>query len=216
MTVIIPVSDPLRAKLFLDSVTDKTRLKIIGELLQNPLTLTELAEKLGLKPPTVSSHLEVLEGAGLVRPKIVREGGRPKKVYELVNKMVTATFDLEILAKMPSRSKLESLMLSYLDAKRRRKGFPATPSIDDIAKTLNISVKEAIVVKRYIEAHSLDITKLLASELLELLNSARKPLEIGEVAEKLNVDEVWAARAASYLEVSGQAVVREGKVYPKF
>ncbi len=61
------------------ALSSETRWRILESLKQRRKTVTELAKELGLAPSTVYEHLEILEGAGLVR-KI--DEGRKWKYYE--------------------------------------------------------------------------------------------------------------------------------------
>ncbi len=48
------------------AIADESRLKILAHLSAEPASVTDLAELTDLRPPTVSHHLSVLGGAGLV------------------------------------------------------------------------------------------------------------------------------------------------------
>jgi ArsR family transcriptional regulator len=48
------------------ALSDPSRVKILKMLEQRPLCVCEITAALGLAQPTVSKHLKVLEGAGLV------------------------------------------------------------------------------------------------------------------------------------------------------
>ncbi len=49
------------------AIADESRLSILAHLSSGPASVTDLAELTSLKPPTVSHHLSVLAGAGLVQ-----------------------------------------------------------------------------------------------------------------------------------------------------
>ncbi|HET7676979.1 MAG TPA: metalloregulator ArsR/SmtB family transcription factor [Candidatus Limnocylindrales bacterium] len=51
------------------ALADASRLRIVGLLVERPLSVTELADALGLSPGTVVHHLKRLEGAGLVEAR---------------------------------------------------------------------------------------------------------------------------------------------------
>ena len=51
---------------FFKALADANRLKMVGLLAHQPLTVEQLAEMLGLRPSTVSHHLSYLAHAGLV------------------------------------------------------------------------------------------------------------------------------------------------------
>ena len=46
------------------------RLALVTTLLEQPRTVGELADALGMSQPTVSQHLRVLRDAGLVAPEV--------------------------------------------------------------------------------------------------------------------------------------------------
>jgi predicted transcriptional regulator len=48
----------------------KNRAIIIAELLKNPMTFTQLKQKLGFSPKTLTQHLRTLESENLVKRKI--------------------------------------------------------------------------------------------------------------------------------------------------
>jgi predicted transcriptional regulator len=51
---------------FFKALAEPTRLKIVGLLAGQPLTVGQMAEMLGLRPSTISNHLSQLAHAGLV------------------------------------------------------------------------------------------------------------------------------------------------------
>jgi DNA-binding transcriptional ArsR family regulator len=53
--------------LVFSALADPTRRAILARLASGDATVSELAEPFGLKQPTISKHLRVLEGAGLIR-----------------------------------------------------------------------------------------------------------------------------------------------------
>lgn len=52
---------------FYKALADPTRLRMVGLLAERPMYGQELAEALGVKPPTISHHLGELRAAGLLR-----------------------------------------------------------------------------------------------------------------------------------------------------
>ena len=65
--LISPNSEALESLLeFFKALADANRLKIVGLLATQPLTVGQLAEMLKLRPSTVSNHLSYLSHAGLV------------------------------------------------------------------------------------------------------------------------------------------------------
>lgn len=49
------------------ALADPTRRAILARLATGPATVTELGQPFGLRQPTISKHLRVLEEAGLIR-----------------------------------------------------------------------------------------------------------------------------------------------------
>lgn len=64
----------------LKALADSTRLRILKSLLVQPVTVTELARQLRLRPPTVVHHLRILRLAGLVQITI---GNAHERTYAL-------------------------------------------------------------------------------------------------------------------------------------
>jgi DNA-binding transcriptional ArsR family regulator len=60
----------------LKALADPTRLRILRYLGEQPLTPTDLARRLRLRPPTISHHLTILRLAGLVQVILQPEGER--------------------------------------------------------------------------------------------------------------------------------------------
>ena len=61
---------------FFKALADQNRLKIVGLLARQPLTVEELAALLELSSPTVSHHLQKLRNAGLIE-------ARPQQYYNV-------------------------------------------------------------------------------------------------------------------------------------
>lgn len=72
------------------SVADPTRILILYSLADGPRYVTELAETLDVRQPTVSHHLKVLRERGLVTA--TREGNAVR--YELRDRRVIQALDL--------------------------------------------------------------------------------------------------------------------------
>jgi len=72
-----PDSERFEALLgFFKALSDPNRLRIIGLLAQQPLSVEQMAEMLSLRPSTVSHHLAALSRAGLV-------SARPESYYNV-------------------------------------------------------------------------------------------------------------------------------------
>jgi ArsR family transcriptional regulator len=48
------------------------RSQVDGDLVEDGVCGVLIAEKLGVSPPTLSEHMRILTGAGLVRPKRIK------------------------------------------------------------------------------------------------------------------------------------------------
>lgn len=72
---------------FFKALADESRLKIVGLLADEGRAVEDLAAHLGLESPTVSHHLRVLSGAGLVRSY----GRSHQRIYELNLDQLQAT-----------------------------------------------------------------------------------------------------------------------------
>jgi DNA-binding transcriptional ArsR family regulator len=60
------MDNPERLDRAFAALADPTRRAILARLAQGEATVSELAEPFGLRQPTISKHLKVLEHAGLV------------------------------------------------------------------------------------------------------------------------------------------------------
>ena len=54
-----------------DALAEPNRLRIVELLIRQPLTVGEIAARLGMRQPQASKHLRVLSGAGLVAVEAV-------------------------------------------------------------------------------------------------------------------------------------------------
>jgi len=68
------------------ALSSKSRLEIIKLLYRKPMSVEEIAEKLGLQPITIRHHLQSLVEAGFIESSEERAGsvGRPKIYYKMV------------------------------------------------------------------------------------------------------------------------------------
>ena len=56
-----------RLDLIFSALSDPTRRAILARLAEGEATVNELAQPFGVRQPTISKHLRVLEDAGLIR-----------------------------------------------------------------------------------------------------------------------------------------------------
>lgn len=138
---------------FFKTLSDKTRLRIIGLLAEHPLSVEDLAEKLDLSSSTISHHLSRLSKAGLVSARA--EGYY--NIYQLETKnleeMSERMLSKEILPKPQIETELDSydqkVLKTYLDANHRIKSFPNKSK--KIAAILRYVVKVFEPEKQYTE-----------------------------------------------------------------
>src|SRR5580698_9925448 len=64
-----------------------------GDLVEDGVCGVLIAEKLGVSPPTVSEHMRVLVGAGLVRPKRIKGWTMYKRDESAISAAMTAIRD---------------------------------------------------------------------------------------------------------------------------
>ncbi|MFQ5822257.1 MAG: helix-turn-helix transcriptional regulator [Candidatus Heimdallarchaeota archaeon] len=76
------------------ALSSKSRLQIMKLLYRKPLSVDQLAEKLGLQPITVRHHLQSLEEAGFIESYEERGGsvGRPKMYYKVIKEPPIISF----------------------------------------------------------------------------------------------------------------------------
>ncbi|KAF4406810.1 MULTISPECIES: winged helix-turn-helix domain-containing protein [Streptomyces] len=83
----------------LAAVGHAQRLRIVGELAQGRLHVSELARRLGLSRPLLYMHLERLEKAGLVAGALeLSADGKAMKFFELLPFDIHVTVDTVLTA----------------------------------------------------------------------------------------------------------------------
>jgi len=80
----------------------KNRAIIISELLENPMTFSQLKQKLGFSAKTLTLHLRALENEGLVKREIhgrfvVYTVNKPETVLELRKQFYSQLLDLHVI-----------------------------------------------------------------------------------------------------------------------
>lgn len=97
---------------FFKALADRTRLKIVGLLAQEDLSVEQMAEMLGVRSPTVSHHLSYLQRAGLVSARA--EGYY--NIYHLETKAIEAQAQ-RLLAKETLPAVAEDVDMDAYDRK---------------------------------------------------------------------------------------------------
>jgi predicted transcriptional regulator len=114
---------------FFKALADANRLKIIGLLAQNELTVAELAELLELQPSTVSHHLSRLVKAGLVSARadsyyhIYRL--ETQTLEEMARQMLSVDQLSSISAEVDLSAYDRKIWRDYLTEDKRLKEIPA-------------------------------------------------------------------------------------------
>jgi DNA-binding transcriptional ArsR family regulator len=106
---------PDRLDLAFAALADPTRRAILARLARGEATVSELAEPFGLRQPTISKHLKVLEVAGFVTHSRDAQR-RPRRLVDGALEDVDAWLDA---FRKEWESRLDSLS-SYLDQMNRK------------------------------------------------------------------------------------------------
>lgn len=138
---------------FFKTLSDQNRLRIIGLLAEQPLSVEQLAEKLSLTSSTVSHHLSRLSKAKLVSARA--EGYY--SIYQLETKNLEAMAQRMLARDILPQPQVEpnldeydqKVLKNYLDAEGRIKTFPNKGK--KIAVILRYVVKSFEPGKRYTE-----------------------------------------------------------------
>jgi DNA-binding HxlR family transcriptional regulator len=137
------MSDPTTAKLlhFFNALADENRFKIVGVLAQGDYSVEELAEMLGLKPSTISHHLNKLGKAGLV-------SARAESYYNIyhLNTEMLALLSKSINAEETLNNAAADIDLDAYDKKVVHDYSNADGSLKDIPA----QVKKLQAVLRYV------------------------------------------------------------------
>jgi len=114
---------------FLKSLADANRLHIVGLLAHRSHSVEELAEVLGIRASTISHHLKVLRGAGVVTSSALGH----YHVYSLaegeIEARATALLTNESLRQLAPQDEVDAyertVLATFLDAEGRLRAQPA-------------------------------------------------------------------------------------------
>ena len=114
---------------FFKAMADANRLRILGLLAQDNLTVEQLSEMLNLRPSTISHHLSKLAEVGLVSAKAYSY----YNIYQLENKelekMANQLLSTDTLPSMAADVNLDAydqkVISNYLDQEGRLKTIPS-------------------------------------------------------------------------------------------
>ncbi|KIL47501.1 DUF2087 domain-containing protein [Jeotgalibacillus campisalis] len=112
--------------LFLKSIGDPTRIKILHLLAVRPLHGQAIAGKLGLTPPTITHHLNKLKESGVV----ISRRDKNTIYFELNKKMMTQHLNsiltiMDQKGDVPEVEEKEKILINFLDNEGRLKTIPA-------------------------------------------------------------------------------------------
>jgi hypothetical protein len=126
---------------FFKALSDATRLKILGLLARQELSVEQLAEILALRPSTVSHHLQILTHVGLVR-------ARAESYYNIYSLQVAV---LQAYARQLGSPETLRLATAGLDLDAYdRKVLASFTTSDGRLKTLPAQRKKFEVILRYV------------------------------------------------------------------
>jgi len=138
------ITDPGKIRVLVDPM----RREIVRLLSLHAMTESELAETLGLSDPSVSHHLKILAGAGLIRiaRREVEQHGIVQKFYETTAAICLVDgrgmpLDTERYF-MPVRLERALGVVSALSLARRESFQVSTKDVEDFAKALDSAIIE--------------------------------------------------------------------------
>ena len=175
---------------FFKALSDANRLKIIGLLAQQELSVEQMAEMLHLKAPTVSHHLAKLSKAGLV-------SARPESYYSIYRLEQSA---LEAMSKrLITRETLPDTAADVDMDAYDRKVIKTYSLPDGRLKTIPLQQKKLVAVLRYVSnAFEMDkrYTEKQVNEILTRFNEdyallRRELVEFGFMQRQGGGGEYW-------------------------
>jgi DNA-binding transcriptional ArsR family regulator len=127
--------------MFFKALADANRLKILGLLARDELSVEELAETLGLRPSTISHHLSRLADAGLVSAR----ASSYYSIYRLETKVLE-----DAARRFLSQDSLPALAMDVDLDKFARKVIQDLILPDGRLKTIPVQRKKLDVILRFI------------------------------------------------------------------
>jgi DNA-binding HxlR family transcriptional regulator len=109
---------------FYKALADPTRLRIVGMLAERPMYGQELANALGVKPPTVSHHLAELRAAGLLRTRKVDNYHYFELDVERLRRLSASLFEDELRPRRAPRDDERARTVSIYLADGRLTSIP--------------------------------------------------------------------------------------------
>lgn len=149
--------DPEKAAKVIEALSEKTRLAMLGLLVESGtgLTASDLATRVDKKIPTILYHLDILSQAGLVGIELKRKApgaGRPVKHWQVAKKEIQIDIDIQslVLFTVPLSSCIEDLQKAYRTKKQEFKmGVPVDPHeiLKSSRRALTLAQAELLATK---------------------------------------------------------------------
>lgn len=196
----------------LRAIADTLRIRIIDLLEKQPMTVTQIGERLGMAPAKVHYHVRELERVGLLELVETREkGGILEKYYQPIAHMISADKALlsapKDIAQDSLRRLLEQISDGYLKAFRQR----LSDQEDQFRDAGMISISHLYLTReeqRQISSQIYEILKPYEARrgiegekdtLFALLSYSLSP-QVQEAPEEvpLKVNRVWIVGAVDY------------------
>lgn len=175
---------------FFKALSDANRLKIVGLLSQQELSVEQIAEMLGLSPSTISHHLGKLTRVGLVsaRPESYYNIYRLEpKTLEIMSKRLLAEETLpEVAAEIDLDAYDRKVVKNYTYPDGRLKDIPL--QMKKLAAILKYVVKDFEFGARYTEK---EVNEMLEKYHMDYALLRRELVEFGLMAREGGGGKYW-------------------------
>lgn len=198
MTITVDRNKPIKARLMLEALASRPRIRIIKVLLKyGSLSASEISGHIGISLSTVMEHLDILSSAGILVWTLERRAGKPLKKYRVADINIDLKLNLRKYSVSPNLDDLKKYIAEYIDRKTESSILPLKPTIKDLMETLNIDLELATAVIDYYHLDEEYIIDRLVGRFYDL--EGFDAISIKELAGKLRVHEYWALRLAQKL-----------------
>jgi DNA-binding MarR family transcriptional regulator len=213
MSLSIGRNNPIRARLILEALASKPRLKLIRLILENDkLTASELSELTGISLSTIIEHLDLLCAAGILRWHLVKRGRRRVKQYFLSSRYIELKIDLSTLTEAIDIYEIRELLAKYIVKKIGVSRLPLKTDVRDISNTLELgNMVKAIAILDLFNYDEEYVINVLIGELDRV--GEIDNIDVRDLARKLNVHEYWALRVAQKLSESGKYILKDNVLF---
>jgi DNA-binding transcriptional ArsR family regulator len=214
--------DPEAAGKVIEALSEKTRLAMLGLLVEHPdgLTASDLSTQVDKKIPTILYHLDILSQAGLVSIELKRKdpgSGRPVKHWRVAKKAIQLDIDIQslVLFTVPLSSCIEELQTYYRANKLEFKmGIPVNPH--DILKS---SKRALTLAQAELLATKITTDRLLGYCLVfmtkEFESGRANRVNVLGIAKRCAVEEELAQQVFYQLIATGRFLVEDDRLILK-